>query len=63
MSTPPSPTAAPRAPDLLEQELAGWRTLEQQLGVAGPGEVLDMIRSLEAQLLALYGDLDEGAAR
>lgn len=46
-----------QSPSIAEQ-LEAWHRLEQHLGVHGPDEILEMIRSLEAQLIALYADLD-----
>ena len=56
-------TNAPSTPPTPEEQLQAWKQLENELGVRGPDAVRDMIRSLEAQLLSLYADLDPEASK
>jgi hypothetical protein len=52
-----------RPPPTAEEQLRAWNRVEEQLGVRGPEAVLEMVRSLEEQLVALYTELDEGETR
>lgn len=55
-------TNATPQPSSPEEQLRAWQRLQQELGVRGPEDVLDMIRSLEAQLVALYTEIDPAGA-